>query len=165
MFLHTVYIFHAQFISNTQHKAFISNKRKSKTIVQNIVFPSSAPLLMRCCTFFILNIFYCLIIMPSQSILELSHFLWAWSAPKPAWPPLLVVRHPVDQRRNFLFVNAQEGDTTWLPFSLIVKPAVPATILPLSEAPSRASSRIVTGTDIIPLWKFWGFSALIWENQ
>ena len=62
-------------------------------------------------------------------------------------------------------ISLQEGDNTWLPLSLIVKPAVPATILPSSEAPSLASSRIVTGTDIIPLWKFWGFSALIWENQ
>ena len=72
----------------------------------------SPSLALRCCTFFILNIFYCLIIMPSQAILELSRFLWAWSAPKLAWPPLLVVRHPEDQRRNYLFANYQEGDLT-----------------------------------------------------
>ena len=66
---------------------------------------------------------------------------------------------------NYLFANDQEGNSTWLPLSLIVKPAVPATILPSPDAPSQASSRIVTGTDIIPLWKSWGSSALIWENQ
>ena len=67
--------------------------------------------------------------------------------------------------RNYVFVNNQQGHPTWVPLSLTVKPAVPATILPSSDAPSRLSSRIVTGTDIIPLWKFWGFSALIRENS
>ena len=28
------------------------------------------------------------------AVLVLSHFLSAWSAPKPAWPPLLVFHHP-----------------------------------------------------------------------
>ena len=65
---------HSVYFSRT---VYFKHTAQNVTIVQNIVFPSSAPLLMRCCTFFILNIFYFLIIMPSQAILELSHFLWA----------------------------------------------------------------------------------------
>ena len=69
---------------------------------------------------------------------------------------------PLRNYLSIIFANNQQGHLTWLPLSLTVKPAVPATILPSSDAPS---SRIVTGTDIIPLWKFWGFSALIRENS
>ena len=114
----------------------------------------------RCYTCFIHNVFSSLC-LPKQS--------WCYhTSLGHDQPPSLPGLHDwssVTLKTRGEIISLQEGDNTWLPLSLIVKPAVPATILPWSEAPSRASSRIVTGTDIIPLWKFWGSSALIWETN
>ena len=120
-----------------------------------------APLSSSYQKFVLHNRWYCLTI-PSQATLAWSNSPWVRSAPKPAWPLQLVCRHPGEKN---LSTNNQDDHDTWLPLSLTMKPAVPATILPSSDAPSWLSSRIVTGTDIIPLWKFWGFSALIRENS